>query len=586
MSVEAPQSVVVASACAEAGRLDTLLREDPERGLTRLTRIAASVDSAFGPPDLCLALFDTLRPAWRRAVADHLAPIRGAAIPLHRDEQARIHLVGQALRAVRAADERIGAALQEREAVGQGLTPRVLLALARALDTQSLLLVSALRLRVGMPREDWEALCRLAAPLLEAGALDEGFVEPTGRVGRPRAALVTPLLMRLVEPLGLTTGGLELAWRLARDGASGVGIRLGRGDPPARSPLGPVLVLPHGRTVELETRSLVRRLRRLVAHGIQRGPAGALSLNSGLSPEAAEAVIARIEPVWAAGYRALPLGRPPAGHALLLAGLPGGRASTAAGLGRVDPLTLPLPGPKGVRFAAGSAQVAYVFGRRSPDGDGPSGGSEQGTAAGPGSSVATADSSEVVDAELIALMNGAADPVVWHGQDVQRSVFGRSVASARLKPGQLVAVLPLRSVDRAKGAGRPRLRPDAQPQGLRVGRVVSLVHTGVPGAREPDGHDVGVAFWTGTPRAVRVRLGRGGAREDGWWLRAATPEETSSLVLGRDRFVADCPITIYEGTREIALTGIRLLERGPDFDRIEVVPAIAAAGPAWIRVTI
>jgi hypothetical protein len=148
-------------------------------------------------------------------------------------------------------------------------------------------------------------------------------------------------------------------------------------------------------------------------------------------------------------------------------------------------------------------------------------------------------------------------------------VFARAAATPRLRLGQLVAVLPHRGADRIERRAAPR--PGSGPSRLLLGRVVTLAQTGVPDGREPYGHDVGVSFWPGTAVPVRVKPGAATAFEDAWWLPGGS--EGGSVVFARDRFEGPCDALVREpgGDRRLRLT--RLLERGVDFDRVEVAPA-------------
>jgi hypothetical protein len=167
-------------------------------------------------------------------------------------------------------------------------------------------------------------------------------------------------------------------------------------------------------------------------------------------------------------------------------------------------------------------------------------------------------------------MRAAGEPVSWRGHDAHRSVFARGAQAPRLRLDQLVAVLPCRPNE---PAGRPPLaRPGSGPTRLHVGGIVSLAHTGSIGSRQPFGHDVGVAFWPGSPLPVRVRLEDSGGFEDAWWLPAVPGAGPASLVLRRDRFERPLAARVHDAGVASGLRLLRLLERGLDFDRVEVTP--------------
>ena len=190
----------------DTGRVAAALRAEPAAGLAQLQRLLESAALRESPAESRLAALESLRGEWRGAIEPMLAALRDRPIPLEADALASLHRAGLALRALREAYRATHDALRDGRPEGAP-PPRALLALARALDAQSRLLVAACRLRVALPREDWDEACRLALPLRAASALDEAFPDPTSdaRVETPRAAFVLPLLLRLLEPLGLAT---------------------------------------------------------------------------------------------------------------------------------------------------------------------------------------------------------------------------------------------------------------------------------------------------------------------------------------------------------------------------------------------
>jgi hypothetical protein len=555
------------SLSSEATRLAVLLRDDPGEGLARLVRFAAGLADRLPSPDARLARLEALRPAWRHAVAVQLAPLRRVALPLARDELLALHRVLSALAAVRDADKRIHADLLDGTP-GERPSPRALLALARALDAQSHRLVTAARLRIALPRDDWDELCRLAVPLADAVALDERFAEPEGgHIRTPRESLALPLLLRLLESLGLADPGLRIACAVAQGAARRTGVRIDLDGLPHVCADGPAMMLSKDHTVRLDTRPLCAWLARSRARLDAGEPPAAIGMRTILSKASAIALLEQLATVWGPGYVPSPLMRPPLSQAVLHVGLPRRIRAADTGFpafGAPAEETVPEATPTG-----GAGRSPYVYGRSwLPHGVGtaPLGEAERLAAV----TIAEAARRAGADAAVMALMNAVGEPVVWRGRDARRSVFSRATDSPRLRLGQLVAVLPMRAADRIAGVGRPRLRPGSGPSRLHVGRVATLVQTGTPDAREPFGHDVGVVFWPGAPLPVRVRLGDASAFEDAWWLPVASGGDPSSLVVRRERFEEPGPVVVRDAAGERVLRLVGLLERGSDFDRIEV----------------
>ncbi|RPH44920.1 MAG: hypothetical protein EHM87_08520 [Burkholderiales bacterium] len=555
---------------AEVPRIAAALREDAATGLLRLARFVDTLETRIDSPDTRLAALEGLRPTWIAVLEPQIEGLRNRPIPFAADELAAFHRVASALRAVRDAYKRVHADLRADMPEGpeSPVSMRALLALARALDAQSRLLDGAGRLRVAMRRDDWDDLCRLAFPLWSAGALDESFPDVSrmggGRTVTPRAAFVTPLLMRLLEPLGLSGAALEHAHRVARHSARRAGVRIDVDGLPHVSADGPALMLSVNHTVRLDTRdahALILRCREQLAQGASPASIG---LRTFLSPAAVDALLAQLASVWGPCHVPTPLVRPPLAQALLLVGLPH------------DPQVDDEPAlvddtvafePSLATDAAPESASPYVYGRAT------GGGFEFGTEAHlePGAQAAAgADAAAQRDTRNRELMQRIGQPVGWRGQDARRAVFSRGSEGPRLRLGQLVAVMPVRAAPRGTSAGRRR--PGSGPSRLLVGTVVTLAQTGAADSREPFGHDVGVEFWPGAPMPVRVRFAATSGHEDAWWFPVAAGGAPASLVLRRDRFEGAAEVTVRDASGERMLRMLRLIERGIDHDRVEVAP--------------
>ncbi len=539
---------VRAPRASDIDRIAEALGADPAAGLAQLPRWLESPAHRDAPPETRLAALEALRAPWRDALVPLLAGLRNRPIPLDAGELATLHRAGRALRALRDAHLSVHDALRAPGPDARP-APHAALALARALDAQSRLLVAACRLRVALPREDWDAACRIVLALRAATAPDGSSPAPSVPA---HAAFALPLLLRLLEPLGLPAAQLDAAAALARRAAREVGVRIDVDGLPRVGPDGPSLRLSAQHGVRLDTRAALERLRR-VRERLARGAGpSSLGLRTPLSAAALDALLASLATVWGPCHVPAPLGRPPLRSALLHVGLP--RRARSGEAGPATP----------VRTAAtASAPVVspYVYGRA---GTGvPAAGALR---RGPTPDELAASRELAVRTTMAAI----ADEVEWRGQDARRAVFSRTAGTPRLRLGQLVAVLPVRAIDRAgRHAGA---RPAARATPLRLGRVVTLAQTGVADGREPFAHDVGVAFWPGAALPVRVRFDGAAAFESAWWMPSAAGDAPASLVVRRDRFESPCDVVIREAARDVELRVRRLVERGPDFDRVELGP--------------
>jgi hypothetical protein len=564
--VRAPRS-------AEVPRLVAALREDAATGLMRLARFADTLERRADSPDARLAVLETLRADWIAVVEPLVETLRNRPIPLAADEIAAFHRMGLALRAVRDAYKRTYADLRAEAAEGPvaPASTRALLALARALDAQSRLLVGAGRLRIALHRDDWDVLCRLAFPLWSVGALDASFPEPSipvgGRCGPPRAAFVTPLLLRLLEPLGLSGAAIEHAFRVARHSAARTGASIEVDGLPHSSADGPAFMLSVHHTVRLDTReahALIVRCRERLAKGASPASIG---LRTRLAPAAVDALLAQLAVVWGPHHVPTPLVRPPLSRALLAVGLP--RALQPDDTPTLVDDTVPVE----MAAAGADGRSPYVYGRSGGGGAfefGIEADCSRGLAdeAAPTAVATAAAAAALRDADIRALMERIGEPVAWRGQDARRAVFARAAEGPRLRLGQLVAVMPVRAAPRGTLAGRRR--PGSGPSRLLVGTVVTLAQTGSADSREPFGHDVGVEFWPGAPVPVRVRFAATIGSEDAWWFPAATGSAPASLVLRRNRFEGASDVTVRDVSGERVLRLVKLIERGIEHDRVEV----------------
>jgi hypothetical protein len=541
---------------ADTVRLAEALRTDPTAGLAQLARWLESPEHRDAPAETRLAALEAMRAEWRGAAEPMLAALRNRPIPLDTDELASLHRAGHALRALRDAHLSIHDGLRG-PAADAPPTPRALLALARALDAQSRLLVAACRLRVALPREDWDTVCRLAFPLWTASALDETYPHPSSasRGETARAAFATPLLLRLLEPLGLPAAQLDLAAALARRAARRTGVRIDVDGLPHVCAEGPALLLSAQHGVRLDTRAGLERLSRVRARLAQGDGPASLGLRTPLSAAAVDELLVLLATVWGPCHVPTPLARAPLPTALMHVGLP---RRTRAGQGRPAPTAESGAAPP---TAGAPAPSPYVYRRASAVVL-----SGRELRAGP----TDTELAGMRDDAVRTTMDAIASPVEWRGQDARRAVFARTDPAPRLRLGQLVAVLPVRAFD------LPTRRAMSHPTGLamplRLGRVATLAQTGVVDGRKPFAHDVGVAFWPGATVPVRVRLEGASAFEDAWWTPAGPDDATSTLTMRRDRFESPCDVVVRETSRDVELRLRRLLERGPDFDRVEVGP--------------
>jgi len=546
---------VRSGASAEAGRIVSLLREDPARGLARVVVFVRSPQAVEGAPAARLSRLEPLLPALRGTLDPLVRALRVQPLPYAPDELAAFHRAALALEGLRDAFKRAHAdlAAPTAEGVPDGLSAPACVALARALDAQSLRLVTAWCLRIAVEREHWDELCRLAFPLWQGAALDTLSPDASGGgsaapPGTARAAFTLPMLLRLVDPLGLSLAERRIVWMLAGQAAGGVGLRIDVDGLPHLSATGPALMLSAHHTVRLDTRELLAALDRLRERLRAGVPPERLGLSTALTAPALVALLDRLRGVWAPLHAPEPLVRAPLARALLHVGLPS-EASFGA-----DGGPMPSLSPRGVvRDTAQASASPGRFGARSPG-------------AGPGSDGGAARTDPVEAAR--AAMHAIGEPVAWRGQDARRAVFARSVQAPRLRLGQLVAVLPCRPNERPGQASLAR--PGSGPSRLHVGRIVTLAHTGSVGSRQPFGHDIGVAFWPGSPLPVRVRLEDSAAFEDGWWLPAVRGAGPASLVLRRDRFEHPVQARVHDAAGATVLRLLGVLERGFDFDRIEV----------------
>jgi len=491
-------------------------RAEPDADLALIASGIESIVSGGLAPESRMLALETMRAEMLTAAEPVISRLRDQPIPLALPEMATFQSLSAVLIAGRDAFKRVYVDLCEpgvESLRSANPVPRALLALAWALEMQSRLLTTAARLRVTMPRKEWDELCRLAYPLWQSQTFQEPFPDPSElggdaegmRTGSPAAGLALPLLMRLVEPLGLDNDELSMANRLAWTAARRVGLRIEVDGLPHVSSAGPCLMLSPNHTVQIDSSEALTVLLRC-ADGLSKGlTPEAVGLRTLLSVERLTALLGRLRVVWGPCHVPTPLVKAPVPRALLRIGLSEPESATNIG---------------------------------------PNSSPERGTERG--------------------------EEVGWRGMDAYRSVFTRSAGTPRLRLGGLVALQAWQHG--AFADHRRATRPGAGPRQIMVGQVVTLAHTGWGDRLHPFAHDVGVRFWPGSPRAVRVGKLGGQGFESGWSFIGIGCGDTPSVVVRRDAFAPSRIITLFDGTTAQRLRMIALLERGVDFDRIAVAP--------------
>jgi len=498
-------------------------RAEPDADLALMASRIASIESGGLSTEARMLALETMRAEMLTAAEPVISRLRDQPIPLALAELATFHSLSAVLVAGRDAFKRVYIDLCEPafdSTQAASPVPRALLALAWALEMQSRLLTTAARLRMTMPRKEWDELCRLAYPLWQSPTFRVAFPDPSPlggdaegmRTGSPAAGLALPLLMRLVEPLGFDGDELSMAYRLAWAAARRVGLRIDLDGLPHVSSAGPCLMLSPSHTVQIDSYEALIVLDRC-ADGLAQGQTpDAVGLRTLLPVERLTALLGRLRVVWGPCHVPTPLVKAPVPKALLKIGLAAPDNGSDAGSGSDS-------------------------------------GSDIGPDIGP-------DSGEEVG---------------WRGMDAYRSVFTRSADTPRLRLGSLVALQAWQQGGLADH--RRANRPGAGPRQVMVGQVVTLTHTGWSDRLQPFAHDLGVRFWPGSPRAVRVRYLGSQGFEAAWSFIGRGCGDPPSVVVRRDAFAQSRIMTLLDSKTERRLRMIGLIERGVDFDRIAVAPA-------------
>jgi len=461
-------------------------RAEPDADLALIAGGIESITAGGLAPEARMLALETMRAEMLTAAEPVISRLRDQPIPLALAETATFQSLAAVLIAGREAFKRVHVDLCEPgvdSSQSANPVPRALLALSWALEMQSRLLTTAARLRVTLPRKEWDELCRLAYPLWQSQTFQEAFPDSSAlggdaegmRTGSPAAGLALPLLMRLVEPLGLDNDELSMAYRLAWTVARRVRLRIELDGLPHVSSAGPCLMLSPDHTVQIDSSEALTVLLRCT-DGLAKGlTPEAVGLRTLLSVDRLTALLGRLRVVWGPCHMPTRLVKAPVPKALLRIGLP-----------KLD-----------------------------------------------GGSDTAADNGEEVG---------------WRGMDAYRSVFTRSADTPRLRLGSLVA---LQAWQQGVHAGHRRAaRPGAGPRQIMVGQVVSLTHTGWGDGQNPSSHELGVRFWPGSPRAVRVRrLGSQGF-EAGWSFIGIGCGDPPSVVVRRDAFAPSRILTLLDGTTE------------------------------------
>jgi hypothetical protein len=321
-------------------------RAEPDADLALIASGIESITTSGLSPEARMLALETMRAEMLTAAEPVISRLRDQPIPLALAETATFESLAAVLTAGRDAFKRVHVDLCEPgvdSSQSANPVPRALLALAWALEMQSRLLTTAARLRVTMPRKEWDELCRLAYPLWQSQTFQVAFPDPSAlggdaegmRTGSPAAGLALPLLMRLVEPLGLDNDELSMACRLAWTVARRVGLRIELDGLPHVSSAGPCLMLSPSHTVQIDSTEALTVLVRS-ADGLSKGlTPEAVGLRTLLSVERLTALLGRLRVVWGPCHVPTPLVKSPVPKAFLRIGLPklDGGADTATDIG-------------------------------------------------------------------------------------------------------------------------------------------------------------------------------------------------------------------------------------------------------------
>ncbi len=221
------------------------------------------------PAEPTYEILEEARVTLLKEVDEAVKPLQQMSLPLQLSQLAALEQIRKCMDMLHQLYRRSYTRMIEAEAIdtrsiipGAANAMRVVMPLARALDTQARLIALLLKLRVEVEASHWDSLCLLGRYMRQSTFLDEVLIDPIALL-KPctsRATFVYPILLRLANLPERSSNQILLIDKLTMRWAARVGIRIDTPPNLDNQGHGPSMELSPDYSVRLDTTRLLKSL--------------------------------------------------------------------------------------------------------------------------------------------------------------------------------------------------------------------------------------------------------------------------------------------------------------------------------------
>jgi hypothetical protein len=241
----------------------------PFERLERMLALFAHLGRQPLPADPTFEVLEQARNTLFKEVDDAVKPLHQMSLPFQPSQISALEQIRKCMDMLHQLYRRSYTRMIEAEALdtrsvipGAANAMRVVMPLARALDTQARLISILLKLKVEVEPSHWDSLCLLARYMRQSTFIDEVLIDPIGLL-KPctsRATFVYPILLHLANLPERSSNQILLIDKLAMRWAARVGIRIDTPPNLDNQGHGPSVELSPDYSVRLDTTRLLKSL--------------------------------------------------------------------------------------------------------------------------------------------------------------------------------------------------------------------------------------------------------------------------------------------------------------------------------------
>jgi hypothetical protein len=241
----------------------------PYERLERMMALFTHLSRQPLPADPTFEILEQARTTLLREVDEAVKPLQQMSLPFQPSQLSALEQIRKTMDMLHQLYRRSYTRMIEAEAIdtrsvipGAANAMRVVMPLARALDTEARLISLLLKLRVEVDASHWDSLCLLGRYMRQSTFLDEVLIDPVGLL-KPctsRAIFVYPVLLHLAHLPERSTNQILLIDKLAMRWAARVGMRIDTPPQLDKQGHGPGVELSPDYSVRLDTTRLLKSL--------------------------------------------------------------------------------------------------------------------------------------------------------------------------------------------------------------------------------------------------------------------------------------------------------------------------------------